>query len=122
MEQDKLEGKELYYSMNGSFGAMVAIADAIGNGKVRDLQSLQDLVIQQLEIIHEKMDKLEKELGDTSLEEVFITIIENDFGRDTVVGVHKDQTDAVNFMKEKDNICKDNGFPYGHRIERHDVK
>ncbi|UNA01543.1 hypothetical protein MG295_00126 [Bacillus phage vB_BcgM] len=65
MEREKLEGKELYYSLNGHFGAIAAIADAIGSGKVRDLASLQDLLIYRLEKTHEKMKNLEVELGET---------------------------------------------------------
>ncbi|UNA01544.1 hypothetical protein MG295_00127 [Bacillus phage vB_BcgM] len=55
-------------------------------------------------------------------EEVFLTYIENDFGRDNVIGVHRKQEDSENFMKEKDNTCKDEGFPYGFRIEKHIIK
>ncbi|AGY46644.1 hypothetical protein BigBertha_136 [Bacillus phage BigBertha] len=55
-------------------------------------------------------------------DEVFLVILENDFGRDTVVAVRKDRQVAIDLMNEKDDYCKDNGFPYGHRVERHDVK
>ncbi|QEM43189.1 hypothetical protein CHOTACABRAS_135 [Bacillus phage Chotacabras] len=55
-------------------------------------------------------------------DEVFLTYIENDFGRDNVIAVHRKQSDSENFMREKENTCKDEGFPYGFRIERHDVK
>lgn len=54
--------------------------------------------------------------------EVFLTIIENPFGNDAIVGVHKNKGDAISMMESKDNICKEEGFPYSHRVERHDVK
>jgi len=55
-------------------------------------------------------------------DEVFLTIIENPFGNDKVVGVHRNKEDAISMMESKDNICKEEGFPYSHRVERHDVK
>lgn len=62
MGQDKLEGKELYYSLNGHFGAWAGLVEAIDAGLVKDLKELRDLAIIRLEDIHLKMKKMDGEL------------------------------------------------------------
>ncbi|AEQ34279.1 hypothetical protein D307_gp185 [Bacillus phage Bastille] len=63
MEQENLEGKELYYSLNGGFGAWLQVIMLVRCGMVDSLEDLEDKGIKMLEDINENMKELEAELN-----------------------------------------------------------
>ncbi|WP_242298922.1 hypothetical protein [Bacillus cereus group sp. BfR-BA-01382] len=63
--EEKLQGEQLYWNMNGNFGAWTSILKLIKENKVESLDDLYHLGIMQLEHLHEKM----KEIEPSSLED-----------------------------------------------------
>ncbi|MED0951668.1 hypothetical protein P4T70_26770 [Bacillus mobilis] len=57
--EEKLQGEQLYWSMNGNFGAWTSILKLIKENKVESLDDLYHLGIMQLEHLHEKMNEIE---------------------------------------------------------------
>ncbi|WP_088311699.1 MULTISPECIES: hypothetical protein [Bacillus cereus group] len=56
---DKLQGGQLYWTLNGRFGAWASILQLIKEEKIESLDDLYHLGEMQLESIHKKMKEFE---------------------------------------------------------------
>lgn len=57
---EKLQGRQLYWSLNGRFGTWASILQLIKEEKIESLDDLQRLGEIQLESIHKKMKEFEQ--------------------------------------------------------------